>query len=313
MAIVNKFRLAERIKCKASIVIEGLSGSGKTGLALAIAKEFADDWSHVAAIDTESKSMPLYIGSTLHTGEVVGAFYIAYLMGEDGFKPSYYMALRNEAVNSGMSVIVNDSLSHSWQYKGGLLDIVNGYQETAKNKYTAWGTPEVAKEKQYILDLVKSPLIHSINTLRVKEKMEVSTVEGKSTIKSLGEQQIMMPDFKYEPDLVLFMLEAGAADKAPLVRVEKSRYSVFTVNEETRVTKERILQLRKFLEEGTSPEEIEKLQQEEYATAVTDFLDAHPGVRGVWPAFKEKVGAAEVKLEDMTLSQLKAAYKLLTE
>ena len=41
--MVNKFRKVERQKVKASIMIEGLQGTGKSGLALAIAKVLSKD------------------------------------------------------------------------------------------------------------------------------------------------------------------------------------------------------------------------------------------------------------------------------
>ena len=73
MAFVAKFELAERIACKASIMIEGLAGSGKSGLALMLAYALAggfkpenqtpekqkEIWKTVFAIDTENKSLNL--------------------------------------------------------------------------------------------------------------------------------------------------------------------------------------------------------------------------------------------------------------
>ena len=56
MAIVPQFRKATRVQCKLSCAIEGLSGSGKSGLALAIARAFAD-WDKIYAVDTENKSL----------------------------------------------------------------------------------------------------------------------------------------------------------------------------------------------------------------------------------------------------------------
>ena len=72
--MVNKFRKVERQKVKASIMIEGLQGTGKSGLALAIAKVLSKDWSKIYAIDTENQSLDLFDGIKLSTGEEVKDF-----------------------------------------------------------------------------------------------------------------------------------------------------------------------------------------------------------------------------------------------
>ena len=76
MAFIAKFELTERIACKASIMIEGLTGTGKSGLALMLAYALAggfkpenqtpekqkEIWKTVFAIDTENKSLNLFVG-----------------------------------------------------------------------------------------------------------------------------------------------------------------------------------------------------------------------------------------------------------
>ena len=55
-----KFEEAQRTQCKASIMIEGLPGKGKTGLALLIGYYLGgEDWKSVFHIDTENKSANL--------------------------------------------------------------------------------------------------------------------------------------------------------------------------------------------------------------------------------------------------------------
>ena len=80
---------AERIKLKASIMIEGLTGSGKSGLALLLGYYLADgDWSKVFDIDTENKSANLFAGIPFSHGEPVGKFKVGQLTEQIGFKPS---------------------------------------------------------------------------------------------------------------------------------------------------------------------------------------------------------------------------------
>ena len=312
MTIVPTFRKAERLQCKASILLEGLSGRGKSGLALALAYGLVKDWEKIAAVDTENRSLPLYVGSTLHTGTLIEPFMVGDLTAEDGYKPSHYDAYREAAITAGYQALVCDSISHMWQYKGGVLDMVTQLQASDRtlNKYNAWGHPSIVAEKNMIMSLIRHPKLHCINTVRVKEKMEFITDDnGKTGLKSLGEQQIVMPDLKYEPDLVLTMLEPGnSKGQAPLVKVAKSRYAPFTVDETYRMTGELIEQLRMFLEEGTSPEELLRMQHEEYIHAVSQFLDEHPNARQIWPVLKENAGVKDAKLTEIPLATLKLLF-----
>jgi len=313
MAIAAKFRKAQRQKCKASVLIEGLSGRGKTGLALAMAYGLVPDWDKIAAVDTENRSMPLYIGVKLHTGHKVGAFNVGDLTADDGYKPSHYAAYRDEAIRQGFEALICDSISHMWQYKGGILDMVTEIQRqggTGINKYTAWGLPEIVAEKNMIMSLIRHPKLHCINTVRVKEKMEFITgTDGKQDLKSLGEQQIVMPDLKYEPDLVLSMQEPGSdKGKAPRVKVIKSRYAPFVVDEIYDMTAAMVEQLRLFLEEGTSPEELMEMQRQDYITAATEHLDANPNQRPVWNILKERANVKDVAMKDLPLDKIKLLF-----
>ena len=58
LSMVLQFRDATRTQAKACIAIEGLSGMGKSGLALAMGKIFADDdWKKVFAVDTAADKL----------------------------------------------------------------------------------------------------------------------------------------------------------------------------------------------------------------------------------------------------------------
>ena len=66
--------------------------------------------------------------------------------------------------------------------------------------------------------------------------MEYDETKGKTTVVSLGEQQIQQDGLKYEPDLVLRMLEPGNMDGTnPKVLVIKSRYAILKTGEEYEV------------------------------------------------------------------------------
>lgn len=310
--MVSKFRKVERQKVKASIMIEGLQGTGKSGLALAIAKVLSKDWSKIYAIDTENQSLDLFDGIKLSTGEDVKDFNKVDLTVDDGFAPSNYMKLREAAIADGAEVVIMDSISHMWNRKGGLLDKVSEAQAQGLDSYRSWGTDENRKEKELIFDLVRSPKAHIITTVRDKEKfgMEFDETRGKNKVVSLGEQQVQQEGLKYEPDLVLRMVSAGAPDgTAPVAEVLKSRYTILRVGEEYEFTAELLEQLRQYLAEGVDPEVILKAQKEEVMKAIKDYCTT-PARKSIWKSLKESAGF-EGKLEDMPLETMKQLYRQL--
>ena len=314
MTAVNKFRAVSRQKVKASIMIEGIQGTGKSGLALMIAKVLAGGWNKVFAIDTENQSLDLFDGVKTHVGEKFGTFNKVDLTVEDGYAPSNYMDLREQAINSGAEVVIMDSISHMWNRKGGLLDTVSDAQNDGLDNYRAWGTDKNRKEKELIFDLVRSSKAHIITTVRSKEKfgMEFDETKGKNKVVSLGEQQVMQDGLKYEPDLVLRMVYAGNMDGTnPKAEVLKSRYAIFKVGEEYEFNVETLEQLRKYLEEGVDPEELLKVQKEELIEAIKAYCTT-PTRKSVWKTIKEGAGVTD-KLEDMDYSVMKACYRKLVE
>ena len=309
-----KFHKAARQKLKASIMIEGLQGSGKSGLALLIAKALTDDWDKIYAIDTENRSLDLFQGIKMNTGDSFGEFNKVDLTIEDGYAPSNYLALRDEAVKAGAEVIIMDSISHMWNRKGGLLDLVAEAQANGLDNYRSWGTEKNRKEKELLNDIVRCKDAHTITTVRIKEKfgMEYDETKGKTTVVSLGEQQIQQDGLKYEPDLVLRMINPGNMDGTnPTVYVIKSRYAILKTGEEYEVTKELLTQLRAYLEEGIDPEVIFKEQRDQLIADIKDYCNT-PTRKSIWKALKESSGFTG-KLEEMPLSLMKELYKKLTE
>lgn len=313
--VSSKFRKVERQKVKASIMIEGLQGTGKSGLALALAKVLASDWSKVYAIDTENQSLDLFDGIKLNTGAQVKDFNKVDLTVDDGFAPSNYMTLREQAIKDGAEVVIMDSISHMWNRKGGLLDKVTEAQASGLDSYRSWGTDENRKEKELIFDLVRSPKAHIITTVRDKEKfgLEFDETRGKNKVVSLGEQQVQQEGLKYEPDLVLRMVSAGAPDgTSPVAEVLKSRYTILRVGEEYEFTQELLEQIRQYLSEGVDPEVLLKAQKEETMKAIKEYCTT-PARKSVWKSLKESAGY-DGKLEDMPLEVMKQLYhKLISD
>ena len=310
-----KFEVARRIQLKASIMIEGLTGTGKTGLALLIGKYLAGDWDSVYHIDTENKSANLFASLPFSDNGAVGDFRVLQLTEEIGYAPSNYLIARRAAIEAGAKVVIEDSISHAWQYKGGVLDKVNeAASRSSKNdKYAAWRDTEVADEKYKLLELIRSPAVHVITTVRVKEKFDYGEDEqGKKKLMSLGEQQIQQADLKYEPDLVLHMVSPGEPGIAPVAEVIKSRYAILKKGETYKFTPELCMQLKAYVEEGADPQELLEAQRQEYVTAVTEFLDANASARSIWTILKSDAGFKDTKLNDIPLDSLKKLYTNMT-
>ena len=311
---MEKFRKATRQKLKASIMIEGLQGSGKSGLALLLAKALTDSWDKIYAIDTENRSLDLFEGIKMNTGESFGDFNKVDLTMTDGYAPSNYLALRDEAVKAGAEVIIMDSISHMWNRKGGLLDMVAEAQSAGLDNYRSWGTDKNRKEKELLNDIVRCADAHTITTVRIKEKfgLEYDETKGKNKVVSLGEQQIQQDGLKYEPDLVLRMVTPGNMDGTnPVVTVLKSRYAILRTGEDYEITAELLKQLREYLDEGVSPDVIIEEQRQELIKQVKEYCNTTTR-KSVWKSLKESSGFTG-KLEDMPMEILKPLLKKLIE
>ena len=320
---VPQFEDAQRVQCKASIEFEGLSGTGKSGAAMLTAKILAGgDWKGVYALDTENRSLRLLVGTPCSDGSKYGSFKVSELTPDIGYAPSNYLAIREAAITAGAKVFVQDSISHAWQYKGGVLDKVSeaktsGNKLYAKDAYAAWGDPEVMSEKNKLLEMIRDERVHVISTVRVKEKMEYTKdAEGKTKLESLGEQQIQQGDLKYEPDLVLHMLRPGSNRNGkiehPRLRVVKTRYAFLAKDEEYDWTPELITQLKQYLEEGVDPETILEQQRQDYIAGIKEII-ANPSKKAIAQVMKEDLGYKETKLSEMPLNAIKQLYIGLSE
>ena len=291
-----------RAQSKASIVIQGLSGKGKSGLALMLGYVLADrNWADVYALDTENKSLNLFEGIATHLGGSFGKFKKFDLLRIHGYKPSNYNTSKEAAIQNGAKVFIQDSITHAWVGAGGVLQMVTAAEQANArvNKFNAWGTPEVMHEKDSIYEMIRDPNIHMIATVRLKEKFEMITGEG---VKSLGEQQIQMPDLKYEPDLVLDMLSAGnTAGRAPKARVIKSRYAIFTEGEVYDFTSDLMDQLKDYLAEGADPAEMLEKQRQEFINEIKHILDNSKSKQTVWNIYKDELGVTDTPLDEMSL------------
>ena len=279
--IATQFRKAQRQKVKASIMIEGLQGSGKSGLALAIASVLASSQDKIFAIDTENKSLDLFSDYKLHTGTKLENFNKADITKEDGYAPSNYDALRTLAINEGAEVLIMDSISHMWNRKGGLLDTVAEAQQAGLDQYRSWGTEKNRAEKELIFDLVRSDKLHTIVTVRSKKKFGIRMVSPGDT-----------------------------KGKNPVGLILKSRYPIFTVDTEYEFTPELLQQLKSYLEEGVDSEVLLEQQKKDYIKAIKEYCAGSQAKKSIWANLKEQEGYTG-KIEDIPLEVLKVLYRKL--
>lgn len=318
-----QFQEATREQSKASILIEGLSGKGKSGLALILGYYLAgEDWSKVFDIDTENNSVNLFAGINSSVGVPFGQFKHGNFTPDLKYKPSNYQEFKEMAVKAGAEVVINDSISHAWTYEGGILDMIAELKKSNKryerDSYAAWGDDGIVSEKQKLFQLFRDHRCHMIATVRVKEKMEyqLNPATGKNEMVSLGDQEIMQADVKYEPDLVLHMIAPGRAYgntiTHPKAKIVKSRYVIFQEGEVYEFTPSLCKDLVAYLNEGTSPAEILEKQRKELVENITEFLDTHQSKLNVWNVIKEDAGFKNVPLPELPLEVVKDLFIKLT-
>lgn len=327
----NRFELIQREACQASIMLEGLTGRGKSGLALMLSygllggfakqntpEEQAEIWKQVYAIDAENNSLKLFAGIPASWGENFGRFYALSLTPEDGFQPSNYLNAREQAIACGAKVCIADSVTHMWTAKGGILDMVSEAKDKdpRMDNYRVWGLPGIRDEKQKLVDVIRDHRCHMITTVRVKEKHEMKYNEDKkmNEVVSLGEQQVQQEGLKYEPDLVLSMIKAGRSDgkNHPIAKVLKSRYAILNEGEEYEFTPDLVEQLRQYLSEGTDPKELLEAQRKDYVAAIKNILDTNSSAKAIWSVLKSDAGHATTKLDDIPLDVLKRLYSQIS-
>lgn len=318
MAFTPRKEKAVRLKAKASILIEGLSGSGKSGAAIEIATALCKGkQDNLTAVDTENKSLNLYDGVTLTSGIKCVPLDVYPITPEDGYAPTNYLACKEEAVKEGKEVLIMDSITHAWNRTGGVLDLVNKIQNTSKNpnKWAAWNDPEVVSELNALYDMLRDDRIHIVMTVRSKEKHETQEENGKKKIVSLGEQQIMQEGLKYEVDLVLRALRQGSTKNGKVqyakVEVLKSRYAIFVEGEQYELTPEITEQLRNYLEEGVDPEILLEQQRKEYIELLKPILQSNVAKKSIAEVIKEDAGFKDTKYSELPLYCLKRIFATL--
>ena len=178
-----KLQKAERHQVKLRIGLSGPSGFGKTYSALLMAYGITNDWNKIALIDTENKSASLYS----HLGD----FNVLSL--DEPFAPERYLKAIQLCEESGMELIIIDSISHEWQGKGGCLEA----HEQLGGRFQDWA--KITPRHQSFIDAIILSKCHIITTSRSKVDYSLDKDgNGKTKVMKLGTKSITREGFEYE-------------------------------------------------------------------------------------------------------------------
>jgi hypothetical protein len=206
---ILQLRPAQRQKAKLRIGLSGPSGSGKTYSALLLASGISS-WEKIVIIDTENGSGELY--------SHLGPYNVITLQAP--FSPEHYIEAIEAAEQSGMEVIILDSVTHEWDGKGGCLEI-NERLASSKFKGNSWAAWSATTPRhQAFIQRITSSKAHIITTVR--SKTDTIQTEDKK-IKKVGMKEIQREGFEYELT-VNFNLDRDGN----LANASKDRTSLFS-------------------------------------------------------------------------------------
>ena len=148
-----KIEKATRKKQKLRLLVEGLSGSGKTMSALILAKALGKK---ICVIDSEDSSASLY--------EDICEFDVINM--QPPYSPNNLIMAIEQLEKAGYDVIIVDSLSAYWSSQGGILDQQNVEVNKGINSFQAWGKLSPIQNK--MLEKIQHCTSHIICTARTK-------------------------------------------------------------------------------------------------------------------------------------------------
>lgn len=188
---MTMFRKATKTQSKLRMALYGVSGSGKTYSALAIACGLG----RVAVIDTERGSASKY----------AGRFEFDVLDMQPPYTPARYVEAIHAAEAEGYDVLVIDSLTHAWSGSGGALEMVDNAakRSASSNSYVAWR--DVTPQHNMLIDAMIQSRCHVVATMRSKTEYVMETRNGKQVPVKKAMAPIQRDGMEYEFDIVAEM------------------------------------------------------------------------------------------------------------
>lgn len=248
---------AKRHQVKLKVGLSGPSGYGKTYSALLLAYGITEDWEKVAVIDTENNSASLYS----HLGD----FNVLPL--KEPFTPERYIQAIQVCENSGIEVLIIDSISHEWNSKGGCLEI----HEQLGGRFNDWA--RVTPRHNSFLDAIIQSKIHIITTSRRKVDYSLDQdSNGKTKVMKLGTKEIQREGYEYELTVNFEFLN----DKH-LVNVSKDRTGLFVGKPEFIISYETGKLLKNWCNQGISLDAVkQKIENSNSEEELKAIYNSHP-------------------------------------
>tara|TARA_R110000824_G_scaffold122685_2_gene280021 strand:+ start:3744 stop:4715 length:972 start_codon:yes stop_codon:yes gene_type:complete len=263
------FTVAKREAVPMMIGIAGTSGSGKTYSALLMAAGLAGKEGKVGFIDTELGRGSMYADDI----DIIQAmpdskYYIKNL--SEPFTPKKYTDAIKEAIQSGVNVLVIDSMSHEWEGFGGCQDIAEN------NKLRGFPNWAMAKmEHKKLMNLLTQCPMHIIFCLRAREKTKPVKTNGKIEMVEEGMKEIQEKNFMF--DMTLSMLLSEDNPGKPIIKKCPKPLTQLFSGDQSRITKEVGVKLLAWSDGGESIDvKLRNLKREcrEAAGHGSTFLDA---------------------------------------
>jgi len=176
----------------------GKSGDGKTLTSLYVARGMVDNASEIGFLDTENKRGSLY-AHALDNKFMIGDLY-------PPFSPERYAEAIKQFQDSGIKVLIIDSVTHEWEGDGGCDDIANLALEQGKKTANWIGAKR--RHKKFMNVLLQSN-INIICNIRARDKVKVEVVNGKQEFVPQGIQPVCEKNFMFEMTASVMMIDNG--------------------------------------------------------------------------------------------------------
>lgn len=193
-----KIETASREGAKVVIGIAGTSGSGKTYSAILLGYGLANmDASKIGLLDTENRRGRLYADILPNFQR----FKIADFMPP--FSPQRYIDAIHSFEQAGVSVLVIDSISHSWEGIGGCEEIATA----GDPKVPRWNKAKL--ENRRMMNALLQSSMDIIVCIRAREKVKVEKIQGQTVFTPLGLQPIAEKNCLFEMTASVMMHDEG--------------------------------------------------------------------------------------------------------
>lgn len=190
---------AKREGAKVVIGLAGTSGSGKTYSAIQLGYGLAERvGKHLGFLDTENRRGRLYSDILPNKDQFQICDFVP------PFSPERYIEAIRAFEQSGVRVLVIDSVTHEWEGTGGCEEIATA----GDPKVARWNKAKL-EHKRFMNALLQSSM-DIIVCIRAREKVDM---KNPREIKSLGIQPVTEKNFMFEMTASVMMHDEGRSQE----------------------------------------------------------------------------------------------------